>query len=155
MESPGVQPDLEGESYVIGKLLKPEARKDIIEFFEKQEIIPTAMIDISDGLSSEILHICKNSNLGCVLYEEKIPVAEEMKKAAYKFEIDPTACALSGGEDYELLFTIPQTDYDKMVLNEEISVVGYMTDLEQGAHIITKGGGKHAITAQGWNHMAP
>ena len=155
MESPGVQPDLEGESYVIGKLLKPEARKDIIEFFEKQEIIPTAMIDISDGLSSEILHICKNSNLGCVLYEEKIPVAEEMKKAAYKFEIDPTACALSGGEDYELLFTIPQTDYDKMVLNEEISVVGYMTDLEQGAHIITKGGGKHAITAQGWNHIAP
>lgn len=155
MESPGVQPDLEGESYVIGRLLKPEARKDIIEFFEKQEIIPTAMIDISDGLSSEILHICKNSNLGCVLYEEKIPVAEEMKKAAYKFEIDPTACALSGGEDYELLFTIPQTDYDKMVLNEEISVVGYMTDLEQGAHILTKGGGKHAITAQGWNHMAP
>ena len=155
MESPGVQPDLEGESYVIGRLLKPEARKDIIEFFEKQEITPTAMIDISDGLSSEILHICKNSNLGCVLYEEKIPVAEEMKKAAYKFEIDPTACALSGGEDYELLFTIPQTDYDKMVLNEEISVVGYMTDLEQGAHILTKGGGKHAITAQGWNHMAP
>ena len=155
MESPGVQPDLEGESYVIGKLLKPEARKDIIEFFEKQAIIPTAMIDISDGLSSEILHICKDSNLGCVLYEEKIPVAEEMKKAAYKFEIDPTACALSGGEDYELLFTIPQTDYDKMVLNEEISVVGYMTDLEQGAHIITKGGGKHAITAQGWNHIAP
>ena len=155
MESPGVQPDLEGESYVIGKLLKPEARKDIIEFFEKQEIVPTAMIDISDGLSSEILHICKDSHLGCVLYEEKIPVADEMKKAAYKFEIDPTACALSGGEDYELLFTIPQTDYDKMVLNEEISVVGYMTDLEQGAHIITKGGGKHAITAQGWNHMAP
>ncbi len=153
MESPGVQPDLEGESYVIGKLLKPEARKDIIEFFEKQEIIPTSMIDISDGLSSEILHICKDSNLGCVLYEEKIPVADEMKKAAYKFEIDPTACALSGGEDYELLFTIPQTDYDKMVLNEEISVVGYMTDVEQGAHIITKGGGKHVITAQGWNHI--
>ena len=153
IESPGVQPDLEQESYVIGKLLKPEARKDIVEFFEKQEITPTAMIDISDGLSSEILHICKDSNLGCVLYEEKIPVAEEMKKAAFKFEIDPTACALSGGEDYELLFTIPQTEYDKLVLNEEISVVGYMTEPEQGAHIITKGGGKHAITAQGWNHL--
>ena len=151
IESPGVQPDLEGESYVIGKLLKPEARKDIIEFFEKQEIIPTSMIDISDGLSSEILHICKDSNLGCVLYEEKIPVAEEMKKAAFKFEIDPTACALSGGEDYELLFTISQTDYDKLVLNEDISVVGYMTDVEEGANIITKGGGKHAVTAQGWN----
>jgi thiamine-monophosphate kinase len=153
IESPGVQPDLEQESYVIGKLLKPEARKDIVEFFEKQEIAPTAMMDISDGLSSEILHICKDSNLGCVLYEEKIPVAEEMKKAAFKFEIDPTACALSGGEDYELLFTIPQTEYDKLVLNEEISVVGYMTEPEQGAHIITKGGGKHAITAQGWNHL--
>ncbi len=154
MESPGVQPDLEGETYVIGKLLKPEARKDIIEFLEKEEIIPTSMMDISDGLSSEILHICKDSNLGCVLYEEKLPMAEDMKKAAYKFEIDPTACALSGGEDYELLFTIPQAEYDKLVLNEQISVVGYMTEVEQGAHIITKGGSKHPITAQGWNHMS-
>lgn len=153
MESPGVQPDLEGESYVIGRLLKPEARKDIIEFLAKGNITPTAMMDISDGLSSEILHICKDSNLGCVLYEEKIPVHEDMKKAAFKFEIDPTACALSGGEDYELLFTIPQADYDKLVLNEQISVVGYMTEAEQGATIITKGGGKHAITAQGWNHL--
>lgn len=153
MESPGVQPDLEGESYVIGKLLKPEARKDIIEFFATQNITPTSMMDISDGLSSEILHICNESNLGCVLYEEKIPVAEEMKKAAFKFEIDPTACALSGGEDYELLFTISQNDYEKLVLNEQISVVGYMTEPEQGAHIITKGGGKHTITAQGWNHL--
>jgi thiamine-monophosphate kinase len=111
------------------------------------------MIDVSDGLSSEILHICKQSNLGCVLYEEKIPIAEEMKTAAYKFEIDPTACALSGGEDYELLFTISQSDYDKLLLNEEISVIGYMTEPDQGAHIITKGGSRHAITAQGWNHM--
>ena len=155
MESPGVQPDLEGEAFVIGKLLKPEARKDIVEFFETQGIVPTSMIDISDGLSSEILHICRQSNLGCVLYEEKIPVAEEMKKAAFKFEIDPTACALSGGEDYELLFTIPQSDYDKLVLHEGISVVGYMTDPDQGARIITKGGGKHPITAQGWNHLSP
>jgi len=153
VESPGVQPDLEGESYVIGRLLKPEARKDIIEFFTKQEIIPTAMIDISDGLSSEILHICNQSQLGCVLYEEKIPFTEQMRKAAFKFEIDPTACALSGGEDYELLFTISQADHDKLVLNEQISVVGYMTEQEEGAKIITKGGGKHAITAQGWNHM--
>jgi thiamine-monophosphate kinase len=153
LESPGVQPDLEGESYVIGKMLKPEARKDIVAFFSKEEIIPTSMIDVSDGLSSEILHLCKESGLGCVLYEEKIPVAEEMKKAAFKFEIDPTACALSGGEDYELLFTIPQTAYDKLVLNEEISVVGYMTDAEEGARIITRGGGKHPLTAQGWNHM--
>lgn len=153
IESPGVQPDLEGESYVIGKLLKPEARKDIVEFLAQQQITPTAMMDISDGLSSEILHICKQSNLGCVLYEEKIPVAEEMKQAAYKFEIDPTACALSGGEDYELIFTIAPADYDKLVLSEDISVVGYMTGQEAGATILTKGGGKHAITAQGWNHL--
>ena len=153
VESPGVQPDLEGESYVIGKLLKPEARKDIISFFAQAEIVPTSMMDISDGLSSEILHICRQSNLGCVLYEDKIPIAEEMKTAAYKFEIDPTACALSGGEDYELLFTLSQSDYDKIVLNEQISVVGYMTEPEQKPTIITKGGSKHLITAQGWNHL--
>jgi thiamine-monophosphate kinase len=153
VENPGVQPDLEGESFVIGKLLKPEARKDIIEFLAQSEIVPTAMMDISDGLSSEILHICKQSNLGCVLYEEKIPIAEEMKAAAYKFEIDPTACALSGGEDYELLFTISQSDYDKLLLYEQISVVGYMTEPEQSATIITKGGSKYPITAQGWNHL--
>ncbi|HKO78914.1 MAG TPA: hypothetical protein VJU78_00900, partial [Chitinophagaceae bacterium] len=97
----------------------------------------------------------KDSNLGCVLYEEKIPIAEEMKTAAYKFEIDPTACALSGGEDYELLFTLSQSDYDKLVLNEQISVVGYMTEPEQKATIITKGGSRYPIIAQGWNHLKP
>lgn len=153
LESPGVQPDLEGESYVVGRLLKPEARKDIIEFLAAQKIQPTSMMDISDGLSSEILHICKQSELGCVLYEEKIPIAEATKQAAFKFELDPTACALSGGEDYELLFTIPQAEYDKLVLNEQISVVGYMTDAEQGAQLFTKGGSKYPITAQGWNHL--
>lgn len=153
MESPGVQPDLENETYVIGRLLKPEARKDIVDFFAEKEIQPTSMMDISDGLSSEILHICKDSNLGCVVYEDKLPVEEAMKTAAFKFEIDPTACALSGGEDYELLFTLSQADYDKIVLNEQISVIGYMTEPEQGSHIITKGGGKHAITAQGWNPL--
>lgn len=93
-----MQPDLEGESYVVGRLLKPEARKDIIEFLDDAEIRPTAMMDISDGLSSEILHLCKQSNLGCVLYEYKLPIAEAMRNAAFKFEIDPTACALSGGK---------------------------------------------------------
>lgn len=151
LESPGVQPDLENESFVIGKLLKPEARKDIIEFFEQSGITPTAMMDISDGLSSEVLHICRQSDLGCVLYEDKLPIAEETKMAAYKFQIDPTACALSGGEDYELVFTISQNDYEKLTLNEEISVVGYMTDASEGTHIITKGGSRHNITAQGWN----
>ncbi len=153
LESPQVQPDLEGESYVIGRLLKPEARKDIVDFLSDAEIIPTSMMDISDGLSSEILHICKQSRLGCVLYEEKIPVHEEMKKAVFKFEMDPTACALSGGEDYELLFTIDPADYEKLVLNEQISVVGYMTEEEAGAKIITKGGNTHPIKAQGWVHL--
>lgn len=154
LESPGVQPDLEGESYVISRLLKPEARKDIVEFFEKQEIKPTAMMDISDGLSSEILHICKQSELGCVIYEDKLPISDATRNAAFKFEIDPTACALSGGEDYELIFTVSQAEYDKLVLSEQISVIGYMTEAEAGSHIITKGGGKHAITAQGWNHLS-
>lgn len=153
MESPGIQPDLEGESYVIGRLLKPEARKDIVEFLSESNILPTSMIDVSDGLSSEVLHLCKQSNLGCELYEDKIPIAEEMKLAAFKFKLDPTACALSGGEDYELLFTLPQADYDKLVLNEQISVIGYMTEADKGSHIITKGGSRHPITAQGWNHM--
>ncbi|HMR91089.1 MAG TPA: thiamine-phosphate kinase [Chitinophagaceae bacterium] len=153
LESPGVQPDLENESYVIGRLLKPEARKDIIDFFAEKEMLPTAMMDVSDGLSSEILHICHQSNMGCVLYEDKLPVSEEMRRAAFKFEIDPTACALSGGEDYELLFTIPQAEHDKLVLNEQISVIGYITEPEQGAHIITKGGGRYPITAQGWNPL--
>jgi thiamine-monophosphate kinase len=151
LENPSVRPDLEGEKYVIGRMLKPDAPRKTIEFFEKEEIIPTAMMDISDGLSSEILHICKQSRLGCVLYEEKIPIAEETRNAAYKFELDPTACALSGGEDYELLFTVHKEDYEKLVLNENISVIGYMTDTLEGRKILTKGGNKFDITAQGWN----
>src|SRR5579863_755964 len=151
LENPEVKPDLEGEQYVIGRLLKPEARKDIIEFFEKSSIMPTAMMDISDGLSSDILHVCKDSELGCVLYEDKIPVAEDTRNAAFKFELDPTACALSGGEDYELLFTLSQSEHEKLVLNEQISVIGYMAEPEKGKKIITKGGHTFDITAQGWN----
>ncbi|MEY2587384.1 MAG: hypothetical protein RLY11_1233 [Bacteroidota bacterium] len=151
LESPQVQPDLENESYVIGRLLKPKARKDVVEFLEQQGVVPTSMMDISDGLSSEILHICEKSGVGCVIYEEKIPVAEDTRNAAYKFEIDPTACALSGGEDYELLFTIKQDDYEKLTLNEQISVIGYITEAEQGAKIKTKGGNTFDVTAQGWN----
>lgn len=154
LENPAVKADLEGEKYVIGRLLKPEARKDQIEFFQQAEIMPTSMMDISDGLSSEILHICRESGVGCVLHEEKIPIAEDTRNAAFKFELDPTACALSGGEDYELLFTVSQQDYDKLVLNEQISVIGYMTEPEKGSKIITKGGNTFDITAQGWNAFA-
>jgi thiamine-monophosphate kinase len=149
----GAQPDLENQAYIVGRLLKPEARKDIVEFFADKGIMPTAMIDVSDGLSSETLHICKQSNLGCIIYEDKIPIHEDARQFAYTLELDPTACALSGGEDYELLFTLSQTDYDKIVLNEQISVIGYMTEAEEGTHIITRGGNKHQLVAQGWNHM--
>jgi thiamine-monophosphate kinase len=151
LESPSVQPDLEGEKYIIGRMLKPEARKDVIGFFEDSGIMPTAMMDISDGLSSEILHICKASNVGCVLYEDKLPIAEETRQAAFKFNLDPTACALSGGEDYELLFTVKQEDYEEIKENGDISVIGYMSEPEKGAHIHTKGGNTFPITAQGWN----
>ncbi len=151
LETKGVQPDLENQDYIIGRLLKPEARKDIIEFFADSEITPTSMIDVSDGLGSEILHICKQSNMGCMLHEEKIPVNDLARQFAYKLELDPTACALSGGEDYELVFTLSQNDYDKIILNEQISVVGYIINVGEGTNIVTKGGNTHKITAQGWN----
>jgi thiamine-monophosphate kinase len=151
MESPGIQPDLEGEAYVIGRLLKPEARKDIIDFFDAEGIQPTSMMDISDGLSSELLHICEKSGLGCRIHEDKLPISEDTRKAAFKFEIDPTACALSGGEDYELLFTVRQEDHEKIMRSPLISVIGYMTEAEESAKIITKGGNIYPITAQGWN----
>ena len=151
LETKGVQPDLENQDYIIGRFLKPEARKDIIEFFAADEIMPTSMIDISDGLSSELLHICKQSEAGCILYEEKIPVNDIVRQFAYKLELDPTACALSGGEDYELLFTIDQSDYNKIAVNEDISVVGHITEKEEGSILITKGGNSHKLTAQGWN----
>jgi thiamine-monophosphate kinase len=150
----GAQPDLENQAYIAARLLKPEARKEVIEFFAEEGIMPTSMMDISDGLSSELLHICKQSACGCVLYEDKIPVNEEAKQFAYKLEIDPTACALSGGEDYELLFTIAQADYEKIIKNPEISIVGYITEAAEGAHLLTRGGNKHALVAQGWNHLA-
>ncbi len=155
IESPEVKPDLEGEKYVIGRLLKPEAAKDAIAFFEKEKLTPTAMMDISDGLSSELLHICRQSGLGCVIYEDKLPINGETRNAAYKFELDPTACALSGGEDYELLFTVSPSDHDKLVLNEHISVIGYTTDAEEGKKIYTKGGNRFDLTAQGWNAFTP
>lgn len=151
LETKGVQPDLEGQDYIIGRFLKPKARKDIIEFLATDKIMPTAMIDISDGLSSELLHICKQSEAGCVLYEEKIPVDDSARQFAYKLELDPTACALSGGEDYELLFTIDQNDFNKIAVNEQITVVGHITEKEEGSVLITKGGNIHKLTAQGWN----
>ena len=151
LENPKIQPDLESEDYIVGRLLKPEARQDIIEFLAEQEIIPTAMMDVSDGISSEVLHICKQSNLGCVIVEDKLPIHEQARAAAFKFGLDPTVCALNGGEDYELLFTMKQEDYDKILLSEEISVIGYMTEPEEGTKFLSKGGNTFNLTAQGWN----
>ncbi|HCY90007.1 MAG TPA: thiamine-phosphate kinase [Chitinophagaceae bacterium] len=149
----GAQPDLEGQSYIVGRLLKPEARKDVIEFFSEAEILPTSMMDISDGLSSDILHICKQSEVGCVLYEDKLPFNEEARQFAYKLQLDPTACALSGGEDYELLFTFSQSDYEKIKNNPNISIIGYISEASEGTILVTRAGNKHALVAQGWNHM--
>ena len=149
----GAQPDLENQAYIVGRLLKPEARKDVIEYFAEQEIMPTSMMDISDGLSSEMLHICKQSGVGCVLYEDKLPLNEDSKEFAYKLELDPTACALSGGEDYELLFTVAQSDYEKIAANNGLSIIGYITSETEGKNLITRGGNKHALIAQGWNHL--
>lgn len=152
-EQTGAQPDLENRAYIIGRLLKPEARKDVIEYFAEHQIMPTSMMDISDGLSSEMLHICKQSNVGCVLYEDKLPLNEESKDFAYKLELDPTACALSGGEDYELLFTVSQNDYEKINANNGLSIIGYITEAGQGKNFITRGGNKYELVAQGWNHL--
>lgn len=151
LENPKIQPDLEGEDYIVGRILKPEARRDIIDFFDKNEITPTAMMDVSDGVSSEIMHICKDSNVGCRIYENKLPINEKAREAAMKFALDPTVCALDGGEDYELLFTLKQEDYEKITLNEEISVIGYITEPEEGCKLISRGGGLHDIKPQGWN----
>jgi len=151
LESPEVQPDLQQKKHIVGRLLKPEPRTDIVEWLREQEIVPTSMIDVSDGLSSELLHICTRSSVGCVIHEEKLPIHDEAKQMAFEFSIDPTMCALNGGEDYELLFTVPQTDYEKIVRNEQISVIGYITDVQEGALLTTRQGNKHKLTAQGWN----
>ena len=151
LENPNIQPDLEGKDYIVERQLKPEARRDVVELLAHLDIKPNAMIDVSDGLASEILHICKASNVGCRLYEDKIPLDPMTYETAREFGLDPTVCALSGGEDYELLFTIPQSDYDKIKGQLDISVIGYMTEAAEGAQMISKSGNLHEITAQGWN----
>ncbi len=151
LENPNIQPDLEGKDYIIERQLKPEARKDIIELLKEIKIVPTAMIDISDGLASEILHICKQSNKGCNIYEEKIPIDTMTYDTAREFNMDPTICALSGGEDYELLFTIKQTDYDLIKFNADVSIIGHITEQAAGCNLVSKSGNVHELKAQGWN----
>lgn len=150
-EHPGVQPDFQNQTYLVRRILRPEPRADIAEWLQEQEIMPTSMIDVSDGLSSEILHICRKSEVGCVLYEDKIPVHDKARELAREWNIGATACALSGGEDYELLFTIRQEDYEKVAKHNDISVIGYITDKASGMYLHTPAGNKHQLTAQGWN----
>lgn len=149
--NPQHKPDLDLYTYLVERQLKPEARKDIIELLGQLEVQPTAMIDISDGLASEIKHICKSSAVGCHLYEDKIPVDPVAIRTCEEFSLDPTTVALSGGEDYELLFTIAQEDYPKIKANPNLTVIGHMTDKSQGAQLITRSGEALELKAQGWS----
>lgn len=151
--NPNSQPDLEPYSYLVERQLKPEARKDISKLLEELEIRPTAMIDISDGLSSEIIHICKSSNVGCNLFEDKIPLDPQLISVCEEFNLDSTTVALSGGEDYELLFTIKTEDYPKLKGNPHLTVIGHMTNENEGAHLISRAGTKISLIARGWNPM--
>lgn len=148
--NPNSQPDLEPYSYLVERQLKPEARKDIPKLLKDLDVKPTSMIDISDGLSSEILHICKNSNVGCNLYEDKIPLDPQMISVCEEFNIDSTTIALSGGEDYELLFTISMDDYPKIKGNPHLTVIGHMTAGSEGSHLITRANTKIPLKARGW-----
>src|SRR5690554_140446 len=153
LENPNIQPDLEGKDYIVERQLKPEARRDIVLLLEDMDIKPTSMIDISDGLASEILHICKASDKGCKLYEEGIPIDPMTYDTAREFHLDPTLCALSGGEDYELLFTVSQTHYDKIKNSMDISIIGHITEPAEGCHLISKSGNVHPLKAQGWKSI--
>jgi thiamine-monophosphate kinase len=152
-DNPKIQPDLEGKDYILERQLKPEARKDIIKLFEALEMKPTSMIDVSDGLASEILHLCDQSGVGCELYEEKIPIDPQTYDTARQFNLDPTMCALSGGEDYELLFTISTSDYDKVKNQLDFTVIGHITHKDSGSNLVSKSGSSHPLQAQGWDAL--
>ncbi len=152
-DNPNLQPDLEGKDYILERQLKPEARQDVIQQLKELNIRPTAMIDISDGLSSEILHLCQQSEVGVELYEDKLPIDPLTFETAREFNLDPTVCVLSGGEDYELLFTIPISDYDKIKTSMDITVIGHMTNASKGCLMVAKAGTVHELTAQGWNAL--
>jgi thiamine-monophosphate kinase len=154
MEVPGVQPQLEEHEYLISRILKPEARKDAIAFFEENLIKPTAMIDISDGLASEIIHICRQSSVGAVIEEAKVPLHPMTEQvAALQFKIDPITCALHGGEDYELLFCVSPSDYSTLQMMPDVYIIGEITPPCTGVRLLSSGGQYHNITAQGWNHF--
>ena len=151
--NPNNQPDLDGYNYIIERQLKPEARKDIVKLLKDLKVKPTSMIDISDGLSSETIHICKQSNVGVELYEDKIPLDPQVISTCEEFNIDSTTVALNGGEDYELLMTISLEDYSKIKANPNLTVIGYITEKERGMHLITRGEVSIPLIAKGWNAL--
>jgi thiamine-monophosphate kinase len=148
-----MQPQLAGNDYVLERQLKPEARKDIPEILRALEIKPTSMIDISDGLSSETIHICKSSEVGARLYEEKIPIDPTVYKLCEEFNLTTTTVALNGGEDYELLFTIDINDHEKIKANPNLSVIGHITEKDEGMNILTRDDKLMPLTAQGWDAL--
>jgi len=153
LSNPGIQPDLEDQTYVLERQLKPEARKDMIDYFAQNDLIPTAMIDISDGLASDLMHICKASGVGAYVEEKKIPIHEQAELLALKFNLDPVTTALNGGEDYELLFTIEEKDLEKIRYMPSTYIIGEISDTSDGITLHTSGGNIHPLKAQGWNHF--
>jgi thiamine-monophosphate kinase len=151
--NPDSQPDLTDYDYLIERQLKPEARKDIVKLLKDLEVKPTSMIDISDGLSSEILHICTQSKVGCNLYEDKIPLDQQVISTSEEFDLNSTTVALSGGEDYELLFTISQEDFPKIKGNPHLTVIGHIVEESEGANLVTRANQQIKLSAQGWNSM--
>jgi len=150
---PNLQPDLKEYPYVLERQLKPEARKDIIEELEKSSIVPSSMIDLSDGLSSDLLHLCKQSERGCRIFQDKIPIDKETSELASELNIEPFICALNGGEDYELLFTVPVTVFDQIKLVGDVFIIGHMTDPDEGCKFVTREGNEIVLTAQGWDGL--
>ncbi|MCK4747006.1 MAG: thiamine-phosphate kinase [Bacteroidales bacterium] len=151
--SKSIQPDMSGYEYILGRQLKPEPRRDIIESLRENGIVPHAMIDLSDGLSSDLLHICRQSGLGCRIFQDKIPIDEETARAAEEMNIEPFICALNGGEDYELLFTIPLRLHDQVKKIRDVSMIGHITEADAGTKFITGQGSEIELQAQGWNSL--
>ncbi len=149
--APGSQPDLSGYEYILERQLKPEARKDVIRYLNKVDVVPTSMIDVSDGLASDLLHLCHRSGLGCKIFQEKIPIHKNTEKMAGTFDIDLLTAALNGGRDYELLFTIPANDFDKLKEQEEINPIGHMTSPEFGCYMITTSDHEIELRSPGWD----
>jgi thiamine-monophosphate kinase len=151
--NPNIQPDLDGHDYIMERQLKPEARIDVIRFLKELNVVPSAMIDISDGLASEIMHLCKASKVGCRVYDEKLPIDGKTSMTAIEFNLDPVTCALNGGEDYELLFTVKQDDFAKIKGNPHMTVIGHVTDQTDGMYYVDKNGAVIELRAQGWDHF--